>query len=409
VSAAPETVSLAEVHHARTVMGDVVRRTPVLSSATLSERVGGEVLLKAESLQRTGSFKIRGALAKLDALGDAIANGVVCASAGNHAQAVAAAARARGVPCEVLMPAGAPITKAEGAAALGAHVILQGDSVEECLVAARERAAERGEAFVHPFEDPHVIAGQGTLGLELVEDVPDLARVIVPVGGGGLASGVALAIKETLPHVEVVGVQVETFPAARESLAAGHPIQLQPPQVTIADGIAVKRPGELTLSLMARLLDGIELVAEDDVAEAMILLLEKAKLVVEGAGAVGVAALLGGQVAPAAHGSTVVILSGGNVDAGLLASIARRHETEAGRRIALLTRLPDRPGNLARLLDAVARAGANLVEVQHVREGIDLHVRETAVQLVLETRGSSHADAVLSAIAQAGYEARVLR
>jgi threonine dehydratase len=409
VGATPETVSLADVHHAREVMGDVVRRTPVLVSATLSERVGGDILLKAESLQRTGSFKIRGALAKLDALGDTIANGVVCASAGNHAQAVAAAARARGVSCEVLMPHGAPITKVEGAEALGAHVILHGDSVDDCLVAAPERAAERNEAFVHPFEDPHVIAGQGTLGLELLEDVPDLARIIVPVGGGGLASGVALAVKETLPHVEVVGVQVETYAAARASLAAGHPVQLQPPQVTIADGIAVKRPGELTLSLMARLLDGIELVAEDDIAEAMVLLLEKAKLVVEGAGAVGVAALLGGQVAPARSGSTVVILSGGNVDAGLLASIARRHETEAGRRIALLTRLPDRPGNLARLLDAVARAGANLVEVQHVREGIDLHVRETAVQLVLETRGAAHADAVLGAIAQAGYEARVLR
>jgi threonine dehydratase len=409
VSAVPDTVSLAEVHHARAVIGDVVRRTPVLASATLSERVGGEILLKAESLQRTGSFKIRGALAKLDALGDAIANGVVCASAGNHAQAVAAAARARGVSCEVYMPTGAPVTKVEGAEALGARVILMGSSVEECVIAAQAHAAQRNEAFVHPFEDPHVIAGQGTLGLELLEEVPDLARVIVPVGGGGLASGVALAIKETLPHVEVVGVQVDTFPAARASLAAGSPVELQPPHMTIADGIAVKRPGELTLSLMARLLDGIELVSEDDVAEAMVVLLEKAKLVVEGAGAVGVAALLGGQIAPAASGATVVILSGGNVDAGLLASIARRHETEAGRRIALLTRLPDRPGNLARLLDAVARAGANLVEVQHVREGIDLHVRETAVQLVLETRGVDHADLVLGAIAAAGYEARVLR
>jgi threonine dehydratase len=409
VSRLPTSVSLAEIHHAREAMGDVVRRTPVLASATLSERVGGNVLLKAESLQRTGSFKIRGALAKLDSLGDEIRNGVVCASAGNHAQALAAAARARGVRCEVVMPNGAPITKLEGAKALGAHVVLVGDSVDDCLVAAQARANEHGEVFVHPFEDPHVIAGQGTLGLELIEDVPDLARVIVPVGGGGLASGVALAIKEQRPEVEVVGVQVETFPAARESLLAGHPVQLHPPAVTIADGIAIKRPGELTLSLMSRLLDGIELVAEDDVAEAMVLLLEKAKLVVEGAGAVGVAALLGGQVAPAASGSTVVVLSGGNVDAGLLASIARRHETEVGRRIALLTRLPDQPGNLARLLDAVARAGANLVEVQHVREGVDLHVRETAIQLVLETRGPDHAGEVLSAIAAAGYEARVMR
>ncbi len=403
------TVTLAEVRHVRGVVADVARRTPVLTSATLSERAGANVLLKAESLQRTGSFKIRGALSKLDTLGDGCRGGVVCASAGNHAQALASAAQARGVPCAVFMPADAPITKVEGAAALGAEVILHGESVEDCLTAARERAQERGEAFVHPFEDPHVIAGQGTLGLELIEDVEDLAKVIVPVGGGGLASGVALAIKESRPEVEVVGVQVETFPAARESLLAGEPLHLRPPQVTIADGIAVKKPGELTLSLMQRFLDGIELVAEDDVAEAMVLLLEKAKLVVEGAGAVGVAALLGGQVAPARTGSTVVVLSGGNVDAGLLASIARRHETEAGRRIALLTKVPDRPGHLARLLDRIARAGANLVEVEHVREGIDLHVRETAVQLVLETRGADHAQAVLRAIADAGYEARVLR
>lgn len=402
-------VPASRVRWAREAVADVVRRTPVLSSQTLSERTGGEILLKAESLQRTGSFKIRGALAKLDALGDACRAGVVCGSAGNHAQALAAAARARGVPCEVVMPAGAAIAKAEGAEALGAHVILEGESVEDCLTAARERATERGEAFVHPFEDADVIAGQGTLGLELLEDVPDLARVIVPVGGGGLASGVGLAIKDARPEVEIVGVQVTTFPAARESLRAGHPVELQPPETTIADGIAVKRPGELTLSIMREVLDAIELVSEDEVAEAMVLLLEKAKLVVEGAGAVGVAALLGGQVAPAPSGSTVVILSGGNVDAGLLASIARRHETEAGRRIALLTKVPDRPGALARLLDCIARQGANLVEVEHVREGIDLHVRQTAVQLVLETRGRVHAEAVLRAIGDAGYETRVLR
>jgi threonine dehydratase len=402
------SVDADRVVAARAAIADVARRTPVLASQTLSERAGGQVLLKAESLQRTGSFKIRGALNKLAALGDSCRSGVVCASAGNHAQALAAAARARGVPCEVVMPVGAPITKVESTEALGAHVILEGESVDDCLVMARERADDRGEAFVHPFEDPDVIAGQGTLGLELLEEVPDLARVIVPVGGGGLASGVGLAIKAARPEVEILGVQVATYPAARESLAAGHPVALHPPDVTIADGIAIKRPGELTLSLMRDVLDGIELVAEDDVAEAMVLLMEKAKLVVEGAGAVGAAALLGGQIAPAPRGATVVVLSGGNVDAGLLATVARRHETEMGRRIALLTRVPDRPGALARLLERIAREGANLVEVEHVREGIDLHVRETAVQLVLETRGPAHADRVLTAIADDGYVARVL-
>jgi threonine dehydratase len=402
------TVTAAEVRHARRATADVVRRTPVLHSQTVSERAGGEVWLKAESLQRTGSFKIRGALNKLDALGEGCAVGVVCGSAGNHAQAVAAAARARGVPCVVFMPADAPIAKAEGAEALGATVVLGGDSVDSCLAEAREHAERHGMAFVHPFDDPHVVAGQGTLGLELLEDVEDLAKVIVPVGGGGLAAGIAVAVKDAKPHVEIVGVQVESYPAVPASLAAGHPVAVEP-QITIADGIAVKRPGELTLPLLERYLDGVALVPEDEVAEAMVLLLEKAKLVVEGAGAVGVAALLGGQVRPAATGTTVVVLSGGNVDAGLLASVARRHETEVGRRTALITRVPDRPGHLARLLDLIARAGANLVEVEHVREGIDLHVRETAVQLVLETRGPQHAEAVLKAIAEAGYVARVLR
>jgi threonine dehydratase len=288
-------------------------------------------------------------------------------------------------------------------------VILEGASVHECVEGARERADQQGLAFVHPFDDPDVVAGQGTLGLELLEDIEDLAKIIVPVGGGGLVSGVAVAVKDALPSVEIVGVQVDTFPAVPASLAAGHPVAVEAPLMTIADGIAVKQPGELTLGLIQRYLDGMALVGEDEVAEAMVLLMEKAKLVVEGAGAVGVAALLGGQVTAAPSGTTVVVLSGGNVDAGLLASVARRHETEVGRRIALLTRLPDRPGNLARLLDCVARAGANLVEVQHVREGVDLHVRETAIQLVLETRGPAHAKTVMGAIADAGYEASVLR
>jgi threonine dehydratase len=402
------TVTAAEVRHARRATADVVRRTPMLFSQTLSERTGGQIALKAESLQRTGSFKIRGALNKLDALGDSCAGGVVCGSAGNHAQAVAAAARARGVPCVVFMPADAPIAKAEGAEGLGATVVLGGDSVDECLAAAREHGEQHGMAFVHPFDDPHVVAGQGTLGLELLEDVPDLARVVVPIGGGGLAAGIAVAIKDSRPEVEIVGVQVETYPSVPASLAAGHPVEVDP-TVTIADGIAVKRPGALTLPLLERYLDGIALVPEDEVAEAMVLLLEKAKLVVEGAGAVSVAALLGGQVLPAPTGTTVAILSGGNVDAGLLASVARRHETEAGRRVALITRVPDRPGHLARLLELVARNGANLVEVEHVREGIDLHVRETAVQLVLETRSRDHAESVLKGIADAGYDARVMR
>ena len=402
------SVSAADVAAARVAVRDVVRHTPVLPSETLSAAGGGAVLLKAEALQRTGSFKIRGALSKLAALGDRAAAGVVAGSAGNHAQALAFAARVRGVPCEVHMPREAPISKVEGAAALGATIVQDRDSVDECLEAAAERAASAGMTLVHPFDDPDVVAGQGTLGLELLEDVDDLARVIVPAGGGGLVSGVAVAVKSARPGVEVVGVQAEACAALPASLEAGAPVAVQA-GLTIADGIAVKRPGQLTLALTREWVDDVALVGEDEVAEAMVTLLEHAKLVVEGAGAVGAAALLSGRVAAAPRGSTVVVLSGGNVDAGLLATVARRHETEAGRRLVVFTRLPDRPGSLAALLSLVGAQGANLLEVEHVREGVDLHVRESAIQLVLETRGRDHARRVLEAIAAAGHDARVVR
>jgi threonine dehydratase len=400
------SVTAEDVVRARAAIGDVARHTPVLPSATLSDRAGGvNVLLKAESLQRTGSFKIRGALNKLAAVGEGCSRGVVCGSAGNHAQALAFAARTRGVPCEVFMPSDASIGKAEAAEALGATVRLAGAAVEDCVAAAKERAAETGMVFVHPFDDPDVVAGQGTLGLELLEDVPGLAKVIVPIGGGGLVSGVAIAIKSARPEVQVVGVQAETVAPFLRSLAAGEPLEA-PPGLTIADGIAVKRPGELTLGLVREWVDEVVVVAEDDLAEAIVMLLEKAKLVVEGAGAAGVAALLAGATEAAAEGSTVVVLSGGNIDAGLLAVVARRHETLAGRRLVVFTRVPDRPGALATLLECVADAGANIVDVSHLREGLDLHVRETGVQLVMETRGADHAQQVLAAIRRGGYEAR---
>src|SRR5919198_4398561 len=405
---APErTVEPADIARARTAVADVVRHTPVLPSLTLSERTGAEVVLKAENLQRTGSFKIRGALNKLAALGDRCSRGVTAGSAGNHAWACAQAARARGVPCEVFMPVEAPISKIEGCRTLGAAVHIGGASVDECVALARARAEEAGMAFVHPFDDPDIIAGQGTLGLELLDDIPDLAKVIVPVGGGGLSSGVAIAVKARRPDVEVVGVQVDTVAAFPASLRRGAPVGVES-ALTIADGIAVKRPGEVTLPLVRRWLDDVVVVPEDDVAEAIVMCMERAKLVVEGAGAVGVAALIGGQTAPARAGTTCVILSGGNVDAGLLATVARRHETEAGRRLVIFTRVPDRPGSLARLLALVGEAGANLVDVEPLREGADLHVRETAVQLTLETRGRDHADDVLARVRERGYELDVL-
>jgi threonine dehydratase len=388
---------------------EVIRKTPVLSSRTLSERVGGTVVLKAENLQRTGSFKLRGALAKIAFLGDRCRAGVVAGSAGNHAQAVAYAARARGVHCEVFMPETAPIAKVEAASALGAEVCLLGDTNQEALAAAQERADSGGLEFVHPFDDPEVVAGQGSLGLELLAQVPDITRVVVPVGGGGLISGVAIAVKAARPDVQFVGVQVDSCAPYPASLAAGEAVPVSSAQ-TIADGIAVKEPGQLTLELVKRWVDDMVVVPEDDVAEAMVLLMERAKLVVEGAGAVGVAALLKGIVSARGSGKTVIILSGGNVDSGDLAQIARRHESLAGHRLVLMARIPDRPGALARVLSLVGAKGANLVDVQHIREGFDLHVRETAVQLVLETRGLEHAEEVSTAVREAGYyEPRLLR
>jgi threonine dehydratase len=401
-------VTAEDVLAARPAVESLARRTPVLSSRTISERAGGKVALKAENLQRSGSFKVRGAAAKLAALGaEGCARGVVCASAGNHAQAVAAAAHERGVRCDVYVPVDAPLAKVDAAAGQGAIVHVGGGSVDECVELARARADEDGLAFVHPFDDPDVVAGQGSLGLELLEDVPDLARIVIPVGGGGLCSGVAIAVKAARPEVEVIGVQVAACAPYPESLRRGEPVAATS-ALTIADGIAVKRPGVLTLELLRRHVDEIVVVGEDETAEAMVVLLERGKLVVEGAGAVGVAALLGGQVEPARTGTTVAVLSGGNVDAGLLAAAARRTETEAGRRLVLLTRVADRPGNLASLLGCVAGTGANIVDVGHVREGLELHVRETAIELVLETRGSAHAERVVATLRDEGYATRVL-
>ena len=400
---------LEDVRRAARAGAGVIRQTPVLSSGTLTERAGVTIALKAENLQRTGSFKLRGALAKLAALGDRCADGVITASAGNHGQALAYAARARGVRCEVYMPEQATIAKVEAVVALGATVHLVGATIDETLAAARERAERDQLVFVHPFDDPDVIAGQGSLGLELLEQVPDLSNVIVPIGGGGLASGVAIAVKSERPEVRVIGVQVATCAPFPASIVAGEPLAVDS-ALTIADGIAVKRPGSLTLRLIKRWVDEVVCVEEDDVGEAMVLLLERAKLVVEGAGAVGVAAVLARSARLAPEGTTVVILSGGNVDAGLLAQIVRRHESQAGRRLVLLARVPDRPGSLARLLSLVAEHGANLLDVIHIREGLDLHVRETAVQLVLETRGPEHAHSVSEAVRRAGYgEPEVLR
>jgi threonine dehydratase len=381
-----DTVSLDEVKRARELVADVARDTQVIESRYLSRTTGGAIALKAENLQRTGSFKLRGALSKIATL-DPSMSGVVTASAGNHGQSLAYAARARGLTATIYMPERAALAKIAAAEESGADVVLEGDSVEPCVEAARERAEAEGLAFVHPFDDPAVIAGQGTIGLELLDEVPDLAKVLVPVGGGGLAAGVAAAIKESREGVEVVGVH---------SYCA------------LADGIAVKQPGEITGPLLERLLDDLVTVDEDAIAEAIMLLLERTKLVVEGAGAVGVAALRQGVIQPAESGTTVVVLSGGNIDTGVLADLGRHHETERGRRLRIFTKIPDEPGSLAALLTCLGDEGANLIDVDHVREAVGLSVGETGVELVMETRGPEHAKQLLGQLEKLGYKPNVL-
>jgi threonine dehydratase len=380
----PSELAPERLEEARRLSARLVRHTPVLTAASLSARCGGTVMLKAENLQRTGSFKLRGALNKARAV--AGSPGVVAGSAGNHAQALAYAARAAGLPCSVFMPVEAAVSKVEAVRAFGASVVQEGGSVVECVELARAHGEAEGLAFVHPFDDLEVIAGQAGLGLELLDDVPDLARVVLPIGGGGLASGVAAAIKQRRPEVSLAGVRV--VPTAN----------------TIADGIAIKHPGEVTGPLLEAMLDEVVEVGEDGIAEAMVLLVERSKLVVEGAGAVSLAALLSGAVATTASGSTVAVLSGGNVDVGLLAAIAARNETRMGRRLRVFTRVSDLPGGLAGLLAAVAAAGANLIDVEHVRDGVALHVRETGVELTVETRGRDHAAELVRALREAGYE-----
>jgi threonine dehydratase len=398
-------LSLERIQAAHAASAAIVKRTPVLTSASITERCGGRIMLKAECLQTTGSFKLRGALNKLRAVtaDGAPCAGVVAGSAGNHAQSLAYAARHMGVPCEVFMPTQAAISKLGAVRAFGAVVHQQGTSVDDCVALAKERAAEAGLQFVHPFDDHDVICGQAGLGIELAQDVPDLKKLIVPIGGGGLASGVAAALRHLGVDVEIIGVQAAVCSPFAQLRHGGSGAVPAAPQ-TLADGIAIKRPGELTLPLIEQLLDDVVSVDEEAIGEAMVFMLERAKLVVEGAGAAAVAALLSGEVAPAANGSTVAILSGGNVDIGVVAATAAHFETRAGRRARLFTHVRDRPGGLAELLAHVAKTGANVISLEHVRDGVELPVRETGVMLTVETQGGEHLLAVRQALRAEGYE-----
>jgi threonine dehydratase len=380
----------ADIQEARARLQGIAMETPVYASETLSRRCGREVRLKAENLQRTGSFKIRGAVNKLATLDPSErAAGVVAASAGNHGQAVAWAAREFGIRARIYVPLDAPMAKVDACRNYGAETELIGVSFEDALAAALADVAETGATFIHPYEDLLVIAGQGTIGVELAEQAADAGTVLIPVGGGGLALGMAIALRELRPDVRLVGVQAGVD---------GY---------TIADGIAVKVPSEFTMPLLEDLLDDIVAVTDEEISEAIVLLLERAKLLVEGAGAVGVAALLAGKAG--GSGIAVPVLSGGNIDPTMLISVMRHGLTFAGRYLVARTQLPDRPGELIKLLSLVAEERGNLISVEHHREGMDIPVSETEVELTLVTRNEEHCRRLLAAMAERGYVVERLR
>ena len=398
---AARTVRSDNVVAARNLLRDVISETPMMHSRVLSEALAGPVFLKCENLQRTGSFKVRGAYTRIARLSDAErARGVVAASAGNHAQGVAFAAGLLGCGAAVYMPEGAPLPKVQATRGYGADVILTGTCVEDALAAALAHAEQTGAVFIHPYDHPDVVAGQGTLGFEIVEQCPQVRTVVVPVGGGGLAAGVAVTIKGLDPAIGVVGVQAEAVAPYPASLAAGHPITVQA-RPTMADGIAVSRPGDVPFAILSGLAERVITVSEESLSRGLLLCLERAKQVVEPAGAAGVAALLehARDLAP----PVVVVLSGGNIDPLLLARLLRHGLSAAGRYLAFRCRLPDHPGSLAKLLVDLAGLGANVLEVAHERLAPRLDVDEAEVVLQIETRGPEHCEEVIAALRAAGY------
>jgi threonine dehydratase len=397
----PALPTLADIQAARESLRGVSVLTPMEESRWLSALAQGPVLLKAENLQRTGSFKIRGAYLRMCRLSEEEkANGVVAASAGNHAQGVALAAQMLGIKATVFMPAGAPIPKEKATRGYGADVRFHGHSVDDALVAAKEFAAETGAVLIHPFDHVDIVTGQGTCGLEILEQCPDVKTVLVSTGGGGFIAGIATAIKELRPDVRVVGVQAAGAAAYPASLKAGHPIALET-MSTMADGIAVGCPGEVPFHAIQKYVDDMVLVSEESLSTALLMLLERAKLLVEPAGAAAVAALMDrpdGYEAP-----VVAVLSGGNVDPLLLMRVMRHGMAAAGRYLSFKVRIPDLPGGLARLLSELAEVEANVLDVVHERTSSHLHLDEVEVAMQLETRGAEHAERVLARLRECGY------
>ncbi len=395
-------INIKDIRAARSTFRDVVRRTPLLPSGTLSAVCGGDIRLKAENLQRTGSFKIRGAMNRLSALTAEQRNrGVIAASAGNHAQGVALAARSLGIDATVVMPRSAPLAKVEATRDYGAEVVLHGDSYDDAHAKAERIATERGLITVPAFDDPLIVAGQGTVGLEIAEDMADVDVVLVPLGGGGLAAGIGIALRVLARRARVVGVQVEAAPGVHRSMTVGR-IEPVAPGPTIAEGVAVGGPGEVTFPILRDVLDDVLLVGEDEVAKAMVSLIERAKLVVEGAGAVGVAALLGGKLDVAGR-RVVAVISGGNVDINMLARVIEHGLMQEGRYYSLTVGLDDKPGQLAMLSALLSEADANVLSVAHHRFGIALPVGRVQAVLLLEVRNREHAREVERALEGAGF------
>jgi threonine dehydratase len=404
--------TLADFEAARTVVARVADVTPMESSRYLATILGAPVFLKCENLQRTGSYKIRGAYNRLSKLTDEEkARGVVAASAGNHAQGVAFAARELGIQATIFMPVGVALPKLQATRDYGAQVILRGHTVAEPLLAAAEYARETGAILIPPFDHPDVVAGAGTLGLEILDQVPDLDTVIVPIGGGGLTAGMASVLKQYAAQngrtIRVIGVQSENAAAYPPSIAAGEALAIDITP-TMADGIAVAKPGLLNFQIIRAAVDEIVTVSEDDMARAMLVLLERAKLVVEPAGAVSVAAILAGKVTatPNGSGSTVAMLSGGNIDPLLMQRVISHGLAASGRYLTLRIMLPDRPGQLARISELLAGAAANVIEVLHTRHGAGLQISEVELDISVETRGPEHREHVVETLRAAGYDPR---
>ena len=397
----PSQVAADDVVAARELLSDVISPTPLLYSRVLSDQIGGPVYLKCENLQRTGSFKVRGAYVRISRLSDAErARGVIAASAGNHAQGVAFAASLLGTTATVVMPERAALPKVEATRGYGATVIMHGASVDDAIEEALRIAARTGSVFIHPFDHADIVAGQGTLGFEIIEQCPQVRTVLIPVGGGGVAAGITVAVKSLDPAVKIVGVQAESVAAYPASVSAGHPVAVRA-LPTMADGIAVRRPGDIPFGILSAQADRIVTVSEAALSRALLLCLERAKQVVEPSGAAGVAALLtyNGEFEP----PVVAVLSGGNIDPLLLSKLLRHGLSASGRFLGLRCRLPDHPGSLAALLGAIADLGANVLEVSHERLGPSLRVDEVEVVLHVETRGPEHCADVKTKLRAAGY------